>query len=387
LYASDGTSWLRLTGSIRARWRQARIVALAFESSEELAIEALRAKVDDYIHATAAPEAVIEILRELRAGEPQTEAHHDSATLGILGESRCVAELRTRLGRLSNSDCNVLITGESGTGKELAAAAIHRYSNRKHARLVCLNCAAIPDSLLESELFGYERGAFTGADATRDGKLKAAEGGVIFLDEIGDLSAYAQAKILRAVEAKEIYRLGSHQPMVVNVRVVAATHRNLEEMVAQGRFRQDLFFRLNIGRVHVPPLRERIEDLGILVRHYLHLVNRQMGTAVETVSEEAWRVMLRYSWPGNVRELRNAVESALVNSNSTVVTAEDLPPQLRAAADSSRPTGERGQLLEALTATNWNKTKAAERLQWSRMTLYRKMAKYAVSSTTGAELA
>jgi len=180
LYASDGTSWLRLTGSIRARWRQARIVALAFESSEELAIEALRAKVDDYIHATAAPEAVIEILRELRAGEPQTEAHHDSATLGILGESRCVAELRTRLGRLSNSDCNVLITGESGTGKELAAAAIHRYSNRKHARLVCLNCAAIPDSLLESELFGYERGAFTGADATRDGKLKAAEGGVIF---------------------------------------------------------------------------------------------------------------------------------------------------------------------------------------------------------------
>jgi transcriptional regulator with PAS, ATPase and Fis domain len=276
-----------------------------------------------------------------------------------------------------------LITGESGTGKELAAAAIHRYSNRRHARLVCLNCAAIPDSLVESELFGYEKGAFTGADAARCGKLKAADGGVIFLDEIGDLSAYAQAKILRAVETKEVYRLGSYQPTSVNVRVVAATHRNLEEMVAQGSFRRDLFFRLNIGRVHVPPLRERIEDLCILVRHYLDVMNRQMGTAVEAFSDDAWRILARYAWPGNVRELRNIVESALVNSTSSTIGAEDLPPQLCAATEGEPSNTERGELLEALLAAKWNKTEAAERLQWSRMTLYRKMAKYAVSNTTG----
>jgi transcriptional regulator with PAS, ATPase and Fis domain len=293
--------------------------------------------------------------------------------------------MRERLQRLATRDCNVLITGESGTGKELAAAAIHANSERRTGRMVCINCAAIPDSLVESELFGRERGAFTGADSAQDGKLKAADGGVIFLDEVGDLSLYAQAKILRAVETKEMYRLGSHKPLRVDARIVAATHRNLEEMVQQGLFRQDLFFRLNVGRVHVPPLRDRIEDLHILVSHYLEILNRQMSTCVKGFSEQAWQCLARYSWPGNVRELKNLIESLLVNTFSAMISAEDLPPQIRIGTQPAE--GERDQLVSALLAANWNKSKAAERLQWSRMKLYRKMAKYAVSGATGDQVA
>ena len=297
---------------------------------------------------------------------------------GILGESQSVTTLRQRLERLASTDCNVLITGESGTGKELAAAAIHRESSRRTGRLVCVNCAAIPDALVESELFGRERGAFTGADTAQDGKLKAADGGVIFLDEVGDLSPFAQGKILRAVETKEIYRLGSHRPISVDARIVAATHRNLEDMVRQGIFRQDLFFRLNVGRVHLPALRDRIEDLRLLVDYYLHRLNRRLGTQVEGLSDESWQCLMRYSWPGNIRELKNLIESALVNSTTTVISAEDLPPQFRSNADTATPPAERTTMLQALHATNWNKSKAAEKLQWSRMKLYRKMAKYAV---------
>ena len=380
IHALGASCWLTLVRSIRVRFPGVRIIVLAVESSEDLAIQALRAGVDDYIRAPITAGTLIDAVRVSRQAEDSAPAvSRHEVQPGLLGDSHVVQNLRRRLERLSAADCNVLITGESGTGKELAAVAIHRHSSRSHARLICLNCAAIPDALVESELFGHEKGAFTGAEARRDGKLKAADGGMIFLDEVGDLSTYAQAKILRAVETKEIYRLGSHQPISVDVRIVAATHQNLEEMVAQGRFRQDLFFRLNVGRVHIAPLRDRIEDLGVLLDYYLCLMNQQMGTHVKGFSEEAWGFLVSYPWPGNVRELKNLVESVLVDSVSSLISADELPAQFRPATTVESPTDERNDLVQALFATKWNKTKAAERLRWSRMTLYRKMAKYAVS--------
>jgi len=376
----NASHWLLLPPRIRVRSPGTRIVILAIESSEDLAIQALRAGVDDYIRAPITASTLLEAVRVSRhLKDSHSMIRHRELQPVMLGESQSVQNLRKRLERLSATNCNVLITGESGTGKELAALAIHRHSSRSHAPLVCVNCAAIPDALVESELFGHEKGAFTGAESRRDGKLKAADGGVIFLDEVGDLSPYAQAKILRAVDTKEIYRLGSHQPISVDVRIVVATHRNLEEMVAQGKFRQDLFFRLNVGRVHIEPLRDRMEDLGLLLNHYLQELNRNVGTDVKGFSEEAWKLLIHYPWPGNVRELKNLVESVLVNSVSPLISAEELPAHFHRMGSTEPPNNERNDMMQALVATRWNKTKAAERLRWSRMTLYRKMAKYAVS--------
>jgi DNA-binding NtrC family response regulator len=352
-----------------------------------MAICALRAGVTDYLTPPFTAASLVAAASSLSPRRPCDDREQPCDTRSaIVGDSAVMICLQERLRRLSLSDCNVLLTGESGTGKELAAAAIHRFSARRNHRLVCLNCAALPDSLVESELFGHEKGAFTGADSARQGKLSAADGGTVFLDEIGDLSLYAQAKILRAVETKEIYHLGGQKPVRVNVRIVAATHRHLEEMVERGDFREDLFFRLNIGRVHMPPLRDRIEDLGLLVAHYLRSMNLQMGTAVEGLSEEAWHILASYHWPGNIRELRNVIESALVNASSSTLGADDLPPHLRGAAESSTCAAERHRLVQALLATRWNKTQAAQRLHWSRMTLYRKMAKYSLTSSLNTHL-
>ena len=387
LYASSRTAWLGLAQQLRTSSPRSRIIVLAQESSEEMAICALRAGVTDYLTPPFTAGSLVAAASSVSSRRPCDDREQPCDTRpAIVGNSAVMICLQERLRRLSLSDCNVLLTGESGTGKELAAAAIHRFSARRDHRLVCLNCAALPDSLVESELFGHEKGAFTGADSARQGKLSAADGGTVFLDEIGDLSLYAQAKILRAVETKEIYHLGGQKPVRINVRIVAATHRHLEEMVERGHFREDLFFRLNIGRVHMPPLRDRIEDLGLLVTHYLRSMNQQMGTAVEGLSEEAWHILASYHWPGNIRELRNVIESALVNASSSTLGADDLPPHLRGAAESSTCAAERHRLVQALLATRWNKTQAAQRLRWSRMTLYRKMAKYSLTSSLSTHL-
>jgi DNA-binding NtrC family response regulator len=380
LYTIDGENWLASIDQLRDRFPALKVAVIAVESSEDLAVHALHAGVHEYVRAPISAstlEAAARRISQPNSGHPGDTGKSPPT---MLGDSQSVCNLRLRLERLAGADCNVLITGESGTGKELAAAALHRQSPRRAGRLVCVNCAAIPDALVESELFGRERGAFTGADSQQDGKLKAADGGVIFLDEVGDLSLYAQAKILRAVETREIYRLGSHRPIAFDARIVSATHRNLEEMVRLGQFRQDLFFRLNVGRVHVPALRERIEDLHLLVNYYLARLNPQMATHVEAFSSEAWECLARYSWPGNIRELRNLLESVLVNSTSSTISADELPANFRLPLETVR-RGERDDLVEALLATNWNKSKAAEKLQWSRMKLYRKMARHAVSGT------
>jgi transcriptional regulator with PAS, ATPase and Fis domain len=244
---------------------------------------------------------------------------------GLVGESAPMARIKRYVEQLAGSDSNVLITGETGTGKELLAELIHQRSARHAKPLVRINCAALPESLLESELFGYERGAFTGAYTAYDGKLRLADGGTVFFDEIGDLSPYGQAKILRVIENKETYRLGGKRSIPLDFRVIAATNQDLERLMAENKFRKDLFFRINVARVHLPPLRERREDIPVLVDHYLQAYNARLGRQTEGPSPEAWGCLLRHEWPGNVRELKNVIEAILITRDEGPITLTDLP--------------------------------------------------------------
>lgn len=290
-------------------------------------------------------------------------------------------ETRNNLNKAACSDCTVLITGETGTGKELAAEYIHANSSRQKQAFVCINCAAIPDSLLESELFGHTKGAFTGADAVHEGLLLSANEGTVFLDEIGDMSLVAQAKILRVLENKEMCRVGSNRVTQLNIRFVAASNQQLEEMVARGTFRRDLFFRLNVARIHLPPLRERKEEIPLLLHHYCSSLRRHSESPVPEFSDESLRCLMKYEWPGNIRELKNTVEWLLTGEVPSQIKLEHLPANLRAAIETtpSLSEDERSALLSALFSAKWNKSKAARKLHWSRMTLYRKMAKYQIA--------
>jgi DNA-binding NtrC family response regulator len=297
----------------------------------------------------------------------------------LVGNSPEMREIKDRLNRVAASDSNVLVTGETGTGKELVAAYLHQLSPRRNKALITINCAAIPDSLLESELFGYERGAFTGAEATKVGKLKSADGGTVFLDEIGDMSPYSQSKILRVFESKEIQRLGRSRSIPVDLRIIAATNCDLYQLVLSGKFRKDLFFRLNVAAIVLPPLRERREDVPALIEHFVRYFNTLFGRKVQRLSEIAMNYCLAHDFPGNVRELRNLVETIFIDLPPGDVYVADLPAQLANMGDwASTLAQERDRVLGALQATNWNKTRAAQKLDCSRMTLYRKMSQYEI---------
>ncbi len=318
----------------------------------------------------------------LRSGRARSAADRGDSCEMVAG---CAVMRRVRdfLVKAAATECTVVITGETGTGKELAAELIHRHSRRVHQEMVSINTAALPDTLLESELFGYERGAFTGAVASQAGKLEAAHGGTVFLDEIGDMSSSSQAKLLRAIEKREIYRLGGLRRIPLDVRWVCATHRDLESMVDEGTFRNDLYYRLNVARVHLPPLRDRKEDIPALIDRHLVELNRRMGTRVEGFTGEALERLMRHAWPGNIRELRNVVEATFIYGPGRFIGLGDLPPAFRQAETRQKvcAASERDRLVAALAATRWNKSKAAKRLSWSRMTLYRKMAKYQIPAT------
>ncbi|MEO8657780.1 MAG: sigma-54 dependent transcriptional regulator, partial [Bryobacteraceae bacterium] len=249
----------------------------------------------------------------------------------MIGKSGPIRELHDLIGRVAGTDSTVLILGESGTGKELVARALHDQSDRKKAPFVAINSAAIADSLLESELFGYERGAFTGAVALKRGKLEVAQGGTVFLDEIGDLQPPLQAKLLRVLEQREFERVGGTKAIPLDIRFVAATHHDLPTAVAGGKFRQDLYHRLNVVPIHTPALRERPEDILPLARHFLEMTATANKRRAPGISRDAQKVLLAYGWPGNVRELRNAMERAVVLGRSELVELADLPPALSQA--------------------------------------------------------
>jgi transcriptional regulator with PAS, ATPase and Fis domain len=305
----------------------------------------------------------------------------------IIGESEATRNLRQTIARLRSSDAPVLIVGESGTGKELVARAIHSTSHRRQAAMVVINCGAIPEHLLESELFGYARGAFTGAQRDKPGLVEEANGGTLFLDEIGDLAFPLQAKLLRLIQEKEFRRVGETKVRRSNVRFLSATNRNLEEEIKEGRFREDLYYRLKIITLEIPPLRERKEDLMLLVDHFLRFYGRQLGKPHVLISPAALERLLAYDWPGNIRELQNEIQRSLILCGSEgVIEEKDLSPRLFPPQDKpvSRPENffvaraefERRFLRTALARYGYNRTRAAGGLGLSRQGLTKLLKKY-----------
>ncbi|MBT5969299.1 MAG: sigma-54-dependent Fis family transcriptional regulator [Nitrospina sp.] len=333
----------------------------------------------------------------------------------IIGESQGIQDVFSVIEKAAISDSTVMIFGESGTGKELIARALHQNSKRVRKPFIAVNCGAIPHELLESELFGYEKGAFTGASHTRIGRLELADEGTVFLDEIGDMPAALQVKLLRVLAEQEIDRLGGNKPIKVNIRFITATHRNLEESIKEGKFREDLYYRLNIIPIAIPPLRDRKSDIPLLVQHFLKKCNATQGQEAKVISGETIHMLTNYSWPGNIRELGNFIERMVVLSVGNNITPKDLPekvlgevPQenlptiekprselsptemlqngLRQSFFIGLPEGginlkkaveefERGLITEALDRTNWVKNKAAGLLELNRTTLVEKIKK------------
>jgi len=303
----------------------------------------------------------------------------------IIGEHPAIYEALELVRRTSLYDVTVLITGESGTGKELIARALHENSPRAQGPFVAVNCTAIQDTLLESELFGHEKGAFTGAVALRKGKFELASGGTLFFDEVGDMSPTAQSKVLRAMEEQTFERVGGTKPIEVDVRIVAATNKDLPTMVKNGEFREDLFYRLNEVSIVLPPLRDRAEDIPLLIDHFLKEFCEQFSKQITGLDPDARTLLLQYRWPGNIRELRNAIKSAVILADGAQIGPEHLPLQIRSAPkgmeqhDHSLQTMERIHIANILEQTGWNKSQTAKLLGISRPTLDSKIKNYGLS--------
>ena len=397
----DGMELLR---RVHERPNPPEVIMLTGQGSIETAVEAMRLGAYDYL---TKPYSINELdVRVRQAAEKRglrvdnlrlrAQIERKSAMPEIVSQSQAMAEAIRLVERVAPSDASVLISGESGTGKELIAQAIHRLSNRANGAFIDLNCAAFQESLLESELFGYEAGAFSGAKARKLGLIELADGGTLFLDEVTELPAGLQAKLLRAIETRTFFRVGGVRKVEVNVRIVAATNRNLDTVVTDGAFRADLLYRINSFQIHLAPLRERPEDIEPLMHHIL----KQLGGAnPPEVMPDALAQMRSYSWPGNVRQLRNCLERALLLSNEGRITAHELPPEIArtngsmpyvaaqpsavagAPAESGSTTGslrdvEKQQIISALERVGWHRGKAAEVLGISPSTLYRRLRDY-----------
>jgi DNA-binding NtrC family response regulator len=388
LLMPPGPDGLETLGSIRERGRSTPVIMMSGKAQLTDAVRAVKLGAFQFLEKPLTPESVLVTVRaalELNRTRAENRALH--AELGrrsaLVGESAAMRQVRALITRVGPTEARVLLTGESGTGKELAAAAVHAASRRGGRAFVTVNCAAIPRDLVESEMFGHERGAFTGATERRLGRFELAHTGTLFLDEIGDLSADAQAKLLRTLETGELQRLGAEGTQRVDVRVVAATNRRLEDSVADGEFREDLFFRLNVFPIRLPALRERLEDLPALVAH---LAERLRPRQVPTFTPQALEALAGYAWPGNVRELANLVERLIILSGPTVdapavrqvLRGAPTPPSPAAAA-LGRPLSdalddfERGLIGAALAQAQGNIAEAARVLQTDRANLYRRM--------------
>ncbi len=371
----------------------------------------LKRIVADALHAARA-------MRQVVSYQPLLDS--EDYALGIIGRSEGMQAVFKTIGQVAASDATVLITGESGTGKELVARAIYHHSGRSGRPFLAINCAALPENLLESELFGHEKGAFTGASAQRIGKFEQCDGGTLFLDEIGDMSPATQTKVLRVLQSGTFERVGGNQPIRVSVRVIAATNQPLEDAVAARQFREDLFYRLNVVRIRIPPLRERREDVGLLVNYFLKRFGEGKGASAKSVSPEVLARLEAYAWPGNVRELENVIQRATVLARGRVILVSDLPPEMVGARGDARmegaavsaetgepasppatedpaalakalfrwarqqdgrrvlPAVERELVVQALQETGGNQVRAAKLLGITRATLRKRIAKYQI---------
>jgi DNA-binding NtrC family response regulator len=373
----------------------ALVIMITAYSSVETAIAALRKGAYDYITKPFINEDILQTVRNaLRQSELFRENRYLRRELkrqynfeNIIGRSDALTELFKLIEKIANTPSSVLIQGESGTGKELIARALHYNSHRADAPFVAINCGALPENLLESELFGYVKGAFTGAHANKTGLLKAADGGTLFLDEIGEMPAALQVKLLRALQEREVTPLGATKPVTFDLRIVAATNRDLEDEIIAHRFRDDLYYRLSVFSLTLPPLRERREDIPLLVRFFVQKYARELQTTERTVSDAAMQSLINYDWRGNVRELQNAIERAVALSDDRIEVAH-LPPKLQNIAPTIRDLNghimtleevERRYILDALARENDDKARVAELLGIDLSTLYRKLKRYGSS--------
>ncbi len=384
----DGTELLRRLREINPF---VQVIVLTAFGSVESAVGAMRAGAYDYL--TKPVEDLEELLLKLEKATAQNRLVVDNKVMQerltdifpsseIIGESPAVLQIKKMISLVAPKDATILITGPSGTGKELVAQAIHALSARADKRLVAINCAAFPDTLLESELFGYERGAFTGADRAKQGRFELADGGTLFLDEIGEMPLTMQVKLLRVLEERRIERLGSVKEISLDIRVLAATNRDIKKMVEAGTFREDLYYRLNVIQLHLPPLAERAGDVLLLAEKFIEKHAKRVGKEVRGLDSEAAALLTRYSWPGNVRELENIIERALVLTNTQSLTSADLSGISGhagpGAAGKVRPLSEveKEHIKLCLDNLEWNLSLTSERLGIHRNTLRAKIKEY-----------
>jgi two-component system response regulator AtoC len=381
----DGIELLKLSKEI---YPDLPILVMTAYASVDTAVQAMKDGAFDYIVKPFDPESVSQVIERavrykmlekeniLLKRELEKKYGFDE----IIGKSKKMEEIFELIRTVAESEAVVMIRGESGTGKELIARAIHANSKRKYGPLVALSCGALPESLLESELFGYEKGAFTGAEYSRKGRIEMASGGTLFLDEIGDISPKTQVDLLRVLQEKTIYRLGSTKPIKVDIRIISATHRNLEEDAREGKFREDLYYRLNVVTINVPPLRERKEDIPLLANHFLQKYIMANSKSISGISGEAMEILIGYHWPGNIRELENVIERSVVVCKSDEITFQDFSEVVQKGKMESPPRtldeSEKNHISRILADNNWNISKSAAELGIDRATLYNKIKKY-----------
>jgi len=384
----DGLSVLEAAGE---RLREVPVVMISGHANVETAVRAVRLGAEDFLEKPLSLERVL--LTAQKAIERRTLLAEIATWRGrsepeeLVGDSHPMRRLKEEIARVAPTDARVLVTGENGTGKELVARAIHRLSGRADSPLVEVNCAAIPEELIESELFGHVRGSFTGAAEDRRGKFEEADGATLFLDEIGDMSPRTQAKVLRALQEGRFTRVGGSRPIASDARILSATNKNLADEIRRGRFRDDLFFRLAVVPIEVPPLRDRADDIPLLARHFLDQASARFGRKPKTLSGPAIEALRSYRWPGNVRELRNLIERLMILSPAPELGLEDLPAEFRpgeapippgAPLRDARDDFERRYILAALRRHHGNVKRTAEALELERSHLYRKLRSYGI---------
>ncbi len=384
---------MELLQKVSERWPSLHTMVLTGHGSIESAVQAMRMGAYDFILKPFKPDEALRIIGRLDEKlnglvQENTLMSDLSQRYGfdsIIGNSPAIMDLFKKVATAAKSNASILVTGESGTGKELVAHVVHYFSHRANKPFIKTSCAAFGEGVLESELFGHERGAFTHAVEQRKGRFELADKGTLFLDEVGDIPLHTQTKLVRVLQTKEFERVGGTDTLKVDVRIIAATHRNVREMISQSRFREDLYYRLNVIPIHVPPLRERREDIPLLVNHFVKLFAREMGKKVEGVSKSMMNELQNYEWPGNIRELRNVVERAVVFCEGRQLTMADLTHdaigeakqdgyQLKLKSLSLQET-EAALITHCLNLTKWNLSQTAKLLEISRGTLYSKMVK------------
>jgi two-component system nitrogen regulation response regulator GlnG len=406
-----GINGLELLARIRGHYPQLPVIIMTAHSDLDSAVAAYQGGAFEYLPKPFDVDEAVALVRRACALRQQQQGERSESdapqTPEIIGEAPAMQEVFRAIGRLSRSNITVLINGESGTGKELVARALHRHSPRSNKPFIALNMAAIPKDLLESELFGHERGAFTGAQTSRQGRFEQADGGTLFLDEIGDMPQELQTRLLRVLAEGEFYRVGGHTPTRVNVRVIAATHQDLEQRVREGLFREDLFHRLNVIRVHLPPLRQRREDIPLLMLHFLKMAAKELEVEPKVLRPDVEEYLAKLDWPGNVRQLENLCRWLTVMASGREIHLDDLPPDLRhqpmipsnrndwedalrlwasqtlargegQILDRALPAFERILISVALEKTRGHRQDAARLLGWGRNTLTRKIKELAM---------